>query len=64
MEINNGIEKIKCDLVIFVVGYKEENFLYKELEFEIFEIYILGDVCKVFNIMYGIWDVYEVVNYI
>ncbi|AGX42515.1 FAD-dependent oxidoreductase [Clostridium saccharobutylicum] len=64
METNNGIEKIKCDSVILAVGYKEENSLYKELEFEIPEIYILGDARKVFNIMYGIWDAYEVANHI
>ncbi|OOM13799.1 FAD-dependent oxidoreductase [Clostridium saccharobutylicum] len=64
METNNGIEKIKCDSVILAVGYKEENSLYKELEFEIPEIYILGDARKVSNIMYGIWDAYEVANHI
>ncbi|MBU3183478.1 oxidoreductase [Clostridium estertheticum] len=64
METENGIEKIKCDSVILSVGYKEENSLYKELEFEVPEIYLLGDARKVSNIMYGIWDAYEVANHI
>ncbi|WP_234124455.1 oxidoreductase [Clostridium hydrogenum] len=64
IETENGIEKLKCDSVILSVGYKEENSLYKELEFELPEIYLLGDARKVSNIMYGIWDAYEVANHI
>ena len=64
METENWIEKIKCDSVILSVGYKEENSLYKELEFEVPEIYLLGDARKVSNIMYGIWDAYEVANHL
>lgn len=64
IETEAGIEKLKCDSVILSVGYKEENSLYKELEFEIPEIYLLGDARKVSNIMYGIWDAYEVANHI
>ncbi|SMC27722.1 2-enoate reductase [Clostridium acidisoli DSM 12555] len=64
METKNGIEKLECDSVILSVGYKEENSLYKELEFEVPEIYLLGDARRVSNIMYGIWDAYEVANHI
>ena len=64
IENKNGIEKINCDSVILSVGYKEENSLYKELEFEFSDIYLLGDACKVSNIMYAIWDAYEVANHI
>jgi NADH:flavin oxidoreductases, Old Yellow Enzyme family len=64
IETENGVEKIKCDSVILSVGYKEENSLYRELEFEIPEIYLLGDARKVSNIMYAIWDAYEVANHI
>lgn len=60
-----GEEKqIDCDSVILAVGYKEENSLYHELEFDIPEIYLLGDAKKVSNIMYGIWDAFEVANHI
>ena len=54
IENKNGIEKINCDSVILSVGYKEENSLYKELEFEFSDIYLLGDARKVSNIMYAI----------
>ena len=64
IETENGIEKLVCDSVILSVGYKEENSLYKELEFEIPEIHLLGDARKVSNIMYAIWDAYEVSNHI
>ncbi|WP_376769041.1 FAD-dependent oxidoreductase [Clostridium psychrophilum] len=57
METESGTQKIKCDSVILSVGYKE-------LEFEVPEIYLLGDARKVSNIMYGIWDAYEVANHI
>ena len=60
-----GEEKqIACDSVILAVGYKEENSLYHELEFDVPEIYLLGDAKKVSNIMYGIWDAFEVANHI
>jgi len=64
IETESGIEKLECDSVILSVGYTEEDSLYKELEFEIPEIHLLGDARKVSNIMYAIWDAYEVANHI
>lgn len=55
---------IKCDSVILSVGYREEDSLYRELEFEVPEIYLLGDAKKVSNIMYAIWDAFEVANHV
>lgn len=63
-EGKDGVCEIPCDSVILSVGYKEENKLYHELEFEIPEIYLLGDAKKVSNIMYAIWDAFEVANHI
>ena len=60
----DGNKEISCDSVILAVGYKEENTLYHQLEFDIPEIYLLGDAKKVSNIMYGIWDAFEVANHI
>ena len=57
-------KKIDCDSVVLAIGYKEENDLYHQLEFEVPEIYLLGDAKKVSNIMYGIWDAFEVANHI
>ncbi len=63
-EVAGDKKELECDSVILSVGYKEENSLYHELEFEIPEIYLLGDAKKVSNIMYGIWDAFEVANHI
>lgn len=48
--------EIPCDSVILAVGYREEDSLYRELEFDVPELYLLGDARKVSNIMYAIWD--------
>lgn len=63
-QIDDAHNEISCDSVILAVGYKEENTLYHQLEFDIPEIYLLGDAKKVSNIMYGIWDAFEVANHI
>ncbi len=64
LDTPDGAKAVECDSVILSVGYKENSDLYKELEFEILEIYLLGDARKVANIMYGIWDAFEVANHI
>jgi 2-enoate reductase len=56
--------KISCDSVVLCVGYKEENALFEELQFDVPEIYLLGDARKVANIMAAIWDAFEVANHI
>lgn len=63
-ETAEGEKKIPCDSVILAVGYQEENSLYHQLEFDVPELYLLGDAKKVSNIMYGIWDAFEVANHI
>lgn len=63
-ETAEGESRIACDSVILSVGYREENNLYRELEFEIPRLYLLGDAKKVSNIMYAIWDAFEVANHI
>ncbi|MBQ6551930.1 MAG: FAD-dependent oxidoreductase [Lachnospiraceae bacterium] len=61
---DGGAHEIPCDSVILAVGYKEDNTLYHEVEFDVPEIYLLGDAKKVNNIMYAIWDAFEVANHI
>ena len=56
--------EIPCDSVILAVGYREEDSLYRELEFDVPELYLMGDARKVSNIMYAIWDAFEVANHI
>ena len=62
--VQNEARTISCDSVILSVGYREENTLYNDLQFDIPEIYLLGDAKKVSNIMYAIWDAFEVANHI
>lgn len=62
--IQDEEEQISCDSVILSVGYREENMLYQDLQFDVPEIYLLGDAKKVSNIMYAIWDAFEVANHI
>ena len=57
-------DSIEADSVILAVGYKEENSLYQQLQFEIPNLYLLGDAKNVSNIMYAIWDAFEVANHI
>ena len=63
-ETADGEKSLPCDSVILAVGYREEDSLYRQLEFEVPETYLLGDARKVSNIMYAIWDAFEVANHI
>lgn len=62
VQTTDSIEEIFCDSVILAVGYKEEKSLFEEMKFEIDDIYMIGDARRVANIMYAIWDAYEVAN--
>lgn len=64
VDTKEGSKTIKSDSVILSVGYKEENTLYNNLQFDIPDLYLLGDAKKVSNIMYAIWDAFEVANHI
>lgn len=63
LELGSGENKtIACDDVIVAIGYTSNNSIYHELEFDVSEIYKLGDAKSVSNIMYAIWDAFEVAN--
>lgn len=64
LDLADSKKEIACDSVILSVGYKEENALYEDLQFDVPDIYLLGDAKKVANIMYAIWDAFEVANHI
>ncbi len=53
---------INCDSVILAVGYDPDRSLYEEIRFQIPNTYLLGDARRVANIMYAIWDAFEVAN--
>jgi 2-enoate reductase len=60
VETADGNRAINADTVILAVGYVSENELYHQLKDGVPEIHMLGDARKVSNIMYAIWDAYEV----
>lgn len=64
VDTKEGSKTIMSDSVILSVGYKEENTLYNNLQFDIPDLYLLGDAKKASNIMYAIWDAFEVANHI
>lgn len=64
LDVDQKEQKLPADDVVLCVGYKSENALYEELKDQVSEIYELGDARKVSNIMYAIWDAFEVANHI
>ncbi len=60
--IPTGEEIIPCDSVVLAVGYAPEKSLYEEVRFEVPGIHLLGDARRVANIMYAVWDAFEVAN--
>ncbi|AEB06926.1 NADH:flavin oxidoreductase/NADH oxidase [Coriobacterium glomerans PW2] len=64
VETSDGAQKLPCDSVILSVGYRENNALYEKLASSAPEIYLLGDARHVSNIMYAIWDAFEIANHI
>lgn len=57
-------QELPADSVILCVGYRSADELYQELKFEVSDLYLLGDAEKVSNIMYAIWNAFEVANHI
>ena len=62
LDTPEGTREIPCDSVILAIGYLEENELFYNLQNEISDIYLLGDARRVANIMYAIWDAFEIAN--
>ena len=63
-EVADGTKELAADSVVLCVGYSSENTLYNQYKNDVDEIYLLGDARQVSNIMYGIWDAFEVANHI
>lgn len=64
VEHDGQTSEIACDSVILAVGYKSNAALYDEIRKGFPESYLLGDASRVSNIMYAIWDAFEVANHI
>lgn len=54
--------ELTVDTVTYSIGYSSNNKLYKKLQMKNEEVYVLGDAKNVKNIMYAIWDAYELAN--
>jgi 2-enoate reductase len=61
LKLSDGSE-MHCDNVILAIGYSEQRGLYEALSEQVDELYLLGDARKISNIMYAIWDAFEVAN--
>lgn len=59
-----GEQQLDCDTVILSVGFREDRGVFDAWENSAKEIYLLGDAKKVANIMYAVWDAFEVANHI
>jgi len=53
-------EVIRADSAIVAIGYNSQKSLYNEIKFEVPNVHLLGDAMQVQNIMYAIWNAYEV----
>ena len=62
--VGEETRELAADSVVLCVGYASENTLYQKYQNELQEVYLLGDARQVSNIMYGIWDAFEVANHI
>ncbi|MDO4544988.1 MAG: FAD-dependent oxidoreductase [Bacillota bacterium] len=58
------IWQLTCDYLVEAVGFTENKSLYEALQYEVPQLYLIGDSRKVSNIMYAIWDAFEVANHI
>lgn len=64
IKTEKGEEIIPADSVILAVGYNADQTLYQQVKNNAVDTYLLGDARKVQNIMYAIWDAYEVSRFI
>ncbi|OOM74183.1 2-enoate reductase FldZ [Clostridium puniceum] len=53
-------EVIEADSAIVCIGYVSEKSLYNDIRFEKPKVHLVGDASQVQNIMYAIWNAYEV----
>ncbi|ADM68525.2 hypothetical protein PPE_00671 [Paenibacillus polymyxa E681] len=61
LQTKDGEETIlNADSAILAVGYTPQQSLYEDIQNEVSESYLIGDAKQVQNIMYAVWDAYEV----
>ncbi len=57
-----GETRLPCDSIVLAVGYNPDRALYEAIRFHVPNTYVLGDARRVANIMYAVWDAFEVAN--
>ncbi len=58
--VQNGMQQsLSADTVAYAIGYSSDQALYHALQMQEKELYLLGDARRPRNIMYAIWDAYE-----
>ena len=60
--VGGSEREIASESVILSVGYASNRTLYEAVRDSGRELHLLGDARKVSNIMYGIWDAFEVAS--
>lgn len=55
-------ETLAADTVSYAIGYQSNQRLFQALQMSEPELYLLGDARRPRNIMYAIWDAYELAN--
>jgi 2-enoate reductase len=60
VKTGNAVKTVAADSAVLAVGYASDQELYKDTRNLVGETYLFGDARKVQNIMYAIWDAYEV----
>ena len=60
MESEGEVKELESDTVISAIGYRENDNLYHSIKELDIPVYHVGDSRKVHNIMYAIWDAYEI----
>lgn len=60
VETPEGEKTLSADTIISAIGYRENNALYNQIKDLDIPVHNLGDSQKVHNIMYAIWNAYEV----
>ncbi|MDE8732547.1 FAD-dependent oxidoreductase [Eubacteriales bacterium DFI.9.88] len=60
VESEGEVKELESDTVISAIGYRENDNLYHSIKELDIPVYHVGDSRKVHNIMYAIWDAYEI----
>ncbi|MGO1298478.1 MAG: FAD-dependent oxidoreductase [Vibrio sp.] len=62
IEANGQETLLEADSLVLAVGFKKDDALYNDLQYEFENIHCIGDARNVSNIMYAIWDGFEVAS--